>query len=71
MASILGDSKKNRTEKKAIRNKLESGLGEMYENSYSEFVIGLPYLSNASSTLLLRIREAAEASLCTCHKFCW
>lgn len=68
MASILGDSRKNRT-KIALLKDLESELGEMYENSCSEFVIRWPFLSVATLILSLILQEAGEASQCIFHNF--
>ena len=68
MASILGDSRKNRT-KKSPSERFESELGEMYENSCSEFVIRWPFLSVATLILSLILQEAGEASQCIFHKF--
>ena len=68
MASILGDSRKNRTKNRPPKD-LESELGEMYENSCSEFVIRWPFLSVATLILSLILQEAGEASQCISHKF--
>ena len=62
MASILGDSRKNRTKNRPPKD-LESELGEMYENSCSEFVIRWPFLSVATLILPFSTPEQQDGGI--------